>query len=135
MDLSGSDHHSGGLRHRQQSHTGGAVTSMWWVLVVQLGVAGSMATVGSLNLQWWMQDRTERVLGLTGLLCCSVAVALVLGAVSLADQEPWLWHVVVPVRAVLIGVIVALFIQTLSAVLPRPLPGARAAVVVSIAAP
>jgi len=108
---------------------------MWWIMVIQLGVAGSMATIGSLNVQWWTQDRSERLLGLTGVLCSSVALALVLGAVSLAYQELPVWHVILPVRAMLIGVIVALFVQTLSASLPRPLPAARVAVVASIAAP
>jgi hypothetical protein len=108
---------------------------MWWIIVLQLGLAGSMATIGSLNVQWWSQDRSERLLGLTGALCWSVAVALVLGAVSLNYQEVPLWHVILPVRAVLIGLIVALLVQTLSATLPRPLPGVRAAVILAVAAP
>ena len=49
------------------------VQAMWWIMVIQLGVAGSMATIGSLNVQWWTQDRSERLLGLTGVLCWSVA--------------------------------------------------------------
>ena len=106
---------------------------VWWVLVVQLGVAGSMATIGSLNVQWWSQDRSERVLGLTGVLCWSVAFALILGAVGLAFPELTVWQVIVPVRAVLIGAIVALLLATLSAVVP--LPGARAAFVTSVAVP
>ncbi len=98
---------------------------VWWVLVVQLGVAGSMATIGSLNVQWWSQDRSERVLGLTGVLCWSVAFALILGAVGLAFPELTVWQVIVPVRAMLIGAIVALRLATLSALVPLPGAGPR----------
>jgi EAL domain-containing protein (putative c-di-GMP-specific phosphodiesterase class I)/GGDEF domain-containing protein len=106
---------------------------VWWTVFLHLGVTGSMATIGSLDIQWWSQDRTERVLGFTGALCWTVAITLLIGAFGLAIQDPDVWHVIVPVRAVLIGLTVALLLQTLSELVP--LPGIRIAVIASLALP
>ena len=111
------------------------VSASWtvWALWLHVGAAGSMATVGSINLQWWCQDRSERSLASTGLLCWSVALTLLIGAVGLSFQHPEVFRVVVPVRAVLIGVTAALLLTTLG-VLVR-LPALRAAVVAVMALP
>ena len=106
---------------------------VWWTIVVHLGVAGSMATIGSLNLQWWSQDRKERVLGFTGALCWMVTITLLVGALGLVVQDPEVWRIIVPVRAILIGCTVALLLQTLSEVVR--LPGIRVAVIASITIP
>ena len=106
---------------------------MWWTIVVHLGVTGSMATIGSLNIQWWSQDRSQRVLGFTGALCWTVAITLLVGALGLAFRDPDVWRIIVPIRAVLIGLTVALLLQTLSEVVR--LPGVRAAIIASVALP
>ena len=105
----------------------------WWLLVLHLASAGSMATVGSLNLQWWWKGRTEWILLYTGTLCCSVAIVLVLGAVGFAYPEIAVWHFIVPARAILLGVILALFLTTLSTLVR--LPGIRLAISASIILP
>jgi len=107
--------------------------TLWWLLVLHLGVAGSTATIGSVNLQWWWQDRTDRILFYTGTLCWSVTAVLLLGAVGFAFPEPAVWHLVVPARAVLLGVVIAMFIKTLSAMVV--LPGVRQAVIASLGLP
>lgn len=112
---------------------GGMDQLMWWTIVVHLGVTGSMATIGSLNIQWWWQDRSERVLGFTGALCWTVAITLLVGALGLVFQDPDVWRIIVPLRAVLIGLTVALLLQTLSEVVR--LPGSRIAVVASVTIP
>ena len=112
---------------------GGMDQLMWWTIVVHLGVTGSMATIGSLNIQWWSQDRSERVLCFTGALCWTVAITLLVGALGLVFQDPDVWRIIVPLRAVLIGLTVALLLQTLSEVVR--LPGSRIAVVASVTIP
>jgi EAL domain-containing protein (putative c-di-GMP-specific phosphodiesterase class I)/GGDEF domain-containing protein len=104
---------------------------MWWVLALQLGIAGSMATIGSLNVQWWAQDRGQRALLLTGLLCWTVTLALIISAFSLAQPE--FAQATMPTRWILMGVIAGLFLGTLAATVP--LPGIRAAVVAALLAP
>ncbi len=106
---------------------------VWWALVVQVGVAGSMGTIGSLNIQWWTQDHRERVLGFTGALCWAVSITLLIGTVGLAFQSETVWYAIVPVRAVLIGTTVALLLLTLSAVVV--LPAVRYAVAASMVLP
>ncbi len=96
-----------------------------------MGIAGSMATIGSLNVQWWAQDRSQRALLLTGLLCWIVTLALIISAFSLAQPE--LAQATLPTRWILMGVIGALFLGTLAATVP--LPGIRAAVVAAVVAP
>ncbi|MET0966631.1 MAG: EAL domain-containing protein [Nakamurella sp.] len=107
--------------------------TLWWLLGLHLGVAGSMATIGQLNIQWWWQDRRERVLLYTGVLCWSVTVALILGAFGFAYQEPAFWHLFIPARALLIGVVIAMFLLTLATMVR--LPGIRLAVTASLGLP
>src|SRR6478752_1385289 len=95
--------------------------SEWWLLVLHLGIAGSMGTVGSLNIQWWWQDRTERILLYTGVLCWSLTIALIFGAIGVAYPNPDVWHIIVPVRAVLLGIVAAIFLKTLSTLVALPL--------------
>lgn len=103
-----------------------------WVFCLHLGAAGSMATVGLLNLQWWRRARSERFLATAGLLCWSVALTLVVGALGLAFPETGVFQVVVPLRAVLIGITAALFISTLGGLVR--LPALRIAVLVEVIA-
>ena len=103
---------------------------LWWCVAVQLVMAGSMVTVGSIDLRWWWQDRSERALGWTGVLCCAVALVLVIGSWGLSFPEPAVWHVVLPVRALLIGSVVAVFLTTLGTLVT--LPGVRVAAVGSL---
>src|SRR6478609_2307030 len=92
-----------------------------------------MATIGQLNLQWWWQDRRERVLLYTGVLCWSVTVVLILGAIGFAYPEPAVWHLFVPARAILLGVVIAMFLLTLATTVT--LPGIRLAVIASFGLP
>ncbi|MET0866380.1 MAG: GGDEF domain-containing phosphodiesterase [Nakamurella sp.] len=105
----------------------------WWLLVIHLGVAGSMGTIGSLNIQWWWQDRAEQTLLYTGVLCWTVTLLLVLGAVGFAYPGPAFWHVIVPLRAVILGLTLALFLKTLSTLVA--IPGIRAAAIASAVIP
>jgi EAL domain-containing protein (putative c-di-GMP-specific phosphodiesterase class I)/GGDEF domain-containing protein len=107
--------------------------AQWWLLVVHLGIAGSMATIGSLYIQWWWQDRTERTLSYTGVLCWSVCLVLLLGAFGFAYPEPAVWALIVPVRAVLLGVVIAMFLKTLSTMVE--LPRVRLAIAASFGLP
>ena len=107
--------------------------ALWAMLVGHLAVAGSMATVGSINVHWWWQDRSERQLAASGALCLSVALILLIGALGVSFPSAEIWNVVLPVRAVLIGIVTAVFLTTL-AELAR-LPGIRFAVVASIVLP
>ena len=95
--------------------------------VLQLGIAGSMATIGSLNVQWWAQDRGRAdcwVDRIAVLDCCARAdhrrPRACPGAESLAGDRADAGN--------LIGMIVAMFVGTLSAC-TVPLPDARAAIV------
>lgn len=106
---------------------------VWWLAVLHLAVAGSTATVGSLNLQWFWQDRSERVLGWTGVLCWAVTLVLLVGAVGLSFPFSSVWFVVLPVRALLIGVVLSVFLLILGELVP--LRGVRAAVIASLALP
>jgi EAL domain-containing protein (putative c-di-GMP-specific phosphodiesterase class I)/GGDEF domain-containing protein len=108
------------------------VGDLWWVLFLQLGIAGSMATIGSLNVQWWAQDRGQRALLLTGLLCWTVALALIISALGLAQGAEFA-QATQPILWMLMGLIGALFVGTLSATVP--LPHARSAIVACLAAP
>lgn len=92
-----------------------------------------MAVVGSINLVWWWRDRSERSLAQTGLLCWSVTLTLLVGAIGLSFPEPDVFRVVVPVRAIFIGITAALFLSTLGELVP--LPALRIAVIAELAAP
>ncbi|MEP6559532.1 MAG: bifunctional diguanylate cyclase/phosphodiesterase [Nakamurella sp.] len=105
----------------------------WSLLVVQLGIAGSMSSIGSLNLRWWWQDRTERFLLFSGLLCLSVTFVLVLGATGFALPTLAVWQFIVPTRAVLLGIILALVLKTLSTLVE--LPRIRLAIAASLGIP
>ncbi|MET3808608.1 EAL domain-containing protein (putative c-di-GMP-specific phosphodiesterase class I)/GGDEF domain-containing protein [Nakamurella sp. UYEF19] len=104
-----------------------------WALCLHVGAAGSMATVGCFNLQWWGRDRSQRFLAATGLLCWSVTLTLVVGAIGLSFPEADVFRVVVPVRAMVIGITAALFLATLGTLVP--LPALRAGVVAELLLP
>lgn len=104
-----------------------------WALTLHVGAAGAMAVVGSINLVWWWRDRSERSLAQTGLLCWSVTLTLLVGAIGLSFPEPDVFRVVVPVRAIFIGITAALFLSTLGELVP--LPALRIAVIAELAAP
>jgi EAL domain-containing protein (putative c-di-GMP-specific phosphodiesterase class I)/GGDEF domain-containing protein len=108
------------------------VTQFVWALCLHVGAAGAMAAVGSINLQWWRRNRSERSLALTGLLCWSVALTLLIGAVGLAFAGPEVFRVVVPVRALFIGITAALLLSTLGTLVLLPaLRGGIAAVLIA----
>ena len=104
-----------------------------WALWLHVGAAGSMATVGSFNLQWWWRGRSQRFLAATGLLCWSVAVTLLVNAIGLSFQQADVFRVVVPVRALSIGITAALFLATLGTLVP--LPALRAGVIAELLLP
>jgi diguanylate cyclase (GGDEF)-like protein len=110
------------------------VVALTWVLFgLHLGVAGSIATVGSLNVHWWWQYRSERSMGYTGMLCWCVALTLIVGALGISFPSQQILDLVLPVRAVLIGITAAVFLITLNAQVR--LPARRAAVVASVTLP
>lgn len=91
-----------------------------WLVCLQVGAAGSMATVGSINVLWWWRDRSERSLATTGLLCWSVALTLLVGVAAVSFPSADVLQLVVPVRALIIGITAALFLTTLGALVPLP---------------
>lgn len=88
---------------------------------------------GLLDLRLWWQDRDQQALRVTGALCWSVALTLLTGAVGLALPTGDVFRVVVPVRAIFIGVTAALFLSSLNAMVK--LPGIRVAMILSLALP
>lgn len=91
-----------------------------------------MATVGSINLQWW-RDRSERSLGWTGPLCWGVTLTLLVGAIGLTFPAPEVFRAVIPVRAVFIGITAALFLANLGRLIR--LPALRVAITAQVLVP
>lgn len=108
--------------------SGGTVPNSW--LLFDSGWAGVLACLAWMNLAWYRRAR-ERLLLWSGVACGAAVVSVGTGLYGLIGGAGAPWGVLVPLRGVAAGLMLAAFVLCLDSL--RPLPGARVGVIAIVA--
>lgn len=98
-------------------------------LLFEAGWAGVLACLAWMNLSWYRRARQGLLLW-SAVACTAAVGAVLVSLVGLIDGPEAPWTVLVALRAIMVGVVLAAFVLCLHSLVP--LPGVRIAIVVIV---